>query len=71
MLETKVEVPVVTEPTHQIHLAKGLTLFEARDALFPLSAVGMSLSARGPGTGPDLNELRIKSRWKEEENRSP
>ena len=63
MLETKVGVPVVmTEPTHQVHLAKGLTLFEKDEGRFvsPCPLIGMSLGAAALELDLTSSELRIK-----------
>src|SRR3989344_5112023 len=63
MLATKVDVPVVmTEPTHNVHLTKGLTLFEKDDGRFvsPCPLIGMSLGAAALELDLTSSELRIK-----------
>ena len=63
MLGPKVGVPVmVAEPTHQIHLFKGVALFEKDEGHFvsPCPLIGMSLEAAALELDLTSSELRIK-----------
>ncbi len=63
ILAAKVEVPVVmTDPTHLVNLAKGLTLFGKDEGRFvsPCPLIGISLSATALELDLTSSELRIK-----------
>lgn len=63
VLGAKAGVPVVmAEPTHHVHLAKGLKLFEKEEGRFvsPCPLIGMSLAAGALELDLTSSELRIK-----------